>query len=118
MQIVSISFNQFSFTCVDITQTGMTFGADGTTHRDILYTARLAHLKTRSYSAEDPNTAKRSTRLLGVHPALDGSSEQSVKEWKEVLNDIASIFNDSPLAKREGPMLRVIDIFLKLSGMH
>ena len=96
----------------------MTFGADGTTHRSIHHTARHAHLKTRDYSADDPAAIKRSTRLLGVHPALDGSSEQSVKEWKEVLTDIANIYNQSPLAKRDGNLLRVIDIFIKLSGMH
>ncbi len=71
----------------------MTFGADGTTHRSIHHTARHAHLKTRDYSADDPAAIKRSTRLLGVHPALDGSSEQSVKEWKEVLTDIANIYH-------------------------
>src|SRR6266487_2756163 len=94
----------------------MTFGADGTMHRNVGYAAQHVHLKTESYS-EDANP-QRSTHLLGVQSTLDGSSEQSVIEWKECLENIAEIYNKSPLAKRKGHLLRVIDIFVKLSGMH
>ena len=96
----------------------MTFGADGTMHRDINYNARHVHLKTESYGGEGSNATKQSTRLLGVHSALDGSSEESVKAWKELLGGIADIYNQSPLGKRTGHLLRVVDIFVKLAGMH
>jgi hypothetical protein len=96
----------------------MTFGADGTTHRSINYNARHAHYKTEAYSADDNNTPEQKTRLLGVHSALDGSSEQSIQAWKELLSNIADIYNQSPLAKRTNNLLQTIDIFIKLRGMH
>src|SRR5436190_13929902 len=98
--------------------TGMTFGADGTMHRNIGYAARHAHLKTESYSEEDAGPMQQKTCLLGVNSTLDGSSEQSVKEWKETLSNIAEIYNASPLGKSENHLLRVIDIFVKLTGIH
>ena len=92
----------------------MTFGADGTTHRNINYNAQHAHYKTEAYSVNGTNTIERKTRLLGVHSALDGSSEQSIKAWKNLLDNIANIYNQSPLAKHTDNLLRTIDIFMKL----
>ncbi len=85
---------------------------------DVNYNAWHVHLKTESYGGEGGNATKQSTRLLGVHSALDGSSEESVKAWKELLGGISDIYNQSPLGKRTGHLLRVIDIFVKLAGMH
>ena len=96
---------------------GMTFGADGTTHRSINYNSRHVHYKAQSYSDDSAGT-KQTTRLLGVHSSLDGSSEESVKSWKELLGGIAEIYNQSPLGKRTNHLIRVIDIFVKLIGMH
>jgi hypothetical protein len=97
---------------------GMTFGADGTTHRKIAYDARHVHLQAESYGEGTDAPLQQQTCLLGVHSALDGSSEESIKSWKNVLGDIAHIYNQSPLGKRTGPLLRVVDIFVKLAGMH
>ncbi len=97
---------------------GMTFGADGTTHHSINYTARHVHLKTQAYGDTGGAVYKQSTCLLGVHSALDGSSEESVKAWKETLGGVAEIYNKSPLGGRSGNLLHVIDIFVKLAGMH
>src|ERR1700722_8827987 len=95
----------------------MTFSADGTAHRSINYNARHANLKVESYSTEG-SEIDHATRLLGVHSTLDGSSEQSVKAWKKLLSNIAEVYNDSPLGKRSGHLLRTVDIFVKLAGMH
>src|SRR6266487_1618182 len=69
----------------------MTFGADGTTHRNINYDARHVHYKVKSSTDED-GTSQQKTRLLGVQSTFDGSSEQSVKDWKDLLSNIASIY--------------------------
>ena len=61
---------------------------------------------------------KHTTWLLGVHSALGGSSEESVKAWKNLLGNIADIYNKSPLGKHAGHFLRVVDIFVKLARMH
>src|SRR5204862_1764949 len=95
----------------------MTFGADGTTHNSINYNSRHVHYKAQSYS-DDSTGTKQSTRLLGIHSSLDGSSEESVKSWKKLLSGIAEIYNESPLGKCTNHLLRVIDIFVKLTGMH
>src|SRR5579859_293401 len=95
----------------------MTFGADGTMHRNINYNVRHANLKVESYSTDEGAATNHKTRLLGVHSALDGSSEQSIKSWKKLLGDITEIYNQSPLAKRTGCLLQVMEIFIKLAGM-
>ena len=96
----------------------MTFSADGTAHRSINYTSRHVNLQAESYATDHNSEKKHTTRLIGVHSALDGSSEESIKSWKELLGNIANIYNASPFGKREGHLLRVIDIFVKLNGMH
>ncbi len=110
-------FVSYSNSCLTNWFLGMTFGADGTTHRSINYNSRHVHYKAQSYSGDDTGT-KQHSRLLGVHSSLDGTSEESVKSWKELLDGIAEIYNQSPLGKRTGHLLRVIDIFVKLTGMH
>ena len=37
---------------------------------------------------------------------------------KETLNEIAEMYNQSPLGKRSGNLSRVMDFFVKLAGMH
>ena len=98
---------------------GMTFSADGTTHRAINYTSRHVNLKAESYKSNSQGTGtEQATHLIGVYSALDGSSTESVKAWKDLLGNIADIYNQSPLGKHAGHLLRVVDIFVKLVGMH
>ncbi|HEY1870913.1 MAG TPA: hypothetical protein VGG71_07635, partial [Chitinophagaceae bacterium] len=97
----------------------MTFSADGTTHRNINYASRHVNLQAESYSADSQDMEMgHATRLIGVHSTLDGSSEESVKAWKNLLGNITDIYNQSPLGERAGYLLRVVDIFVKLTGMH
>ena len=57
------------------------------------------------------------TRFLGLQTSLDGSSEQAVNDWDDELQNIADIFNNSPLALESDNFLRLVEIFVKLSGM-
>ena len=95
---------------------GVTFSADGTTHRNINYNSRHINLKVEDYGAND-GSQKRATRFLGVMSSLDGTSEQSLKDWDNALATIADIFNRSPMGKQYGQLLRTVDIFSKLAGM-
>ena len=54
---------------------------------------------------------KHATCLIGVHSALDGTSKESVKSWKNLLKDITDVYNQSPLGQHAGHLLQVIDIF-------
>ena len=96
----------------------MTFSADGTMHHSINYNARHAHLKVESYSTDQLEKAVHVTRFLGIHFTIDGSSEHSVKSWKELLDNMNEIYNASPLAKRTGNFVRTVDLFVKLAGMN
>ena len=57
------------------------------------------------------------THFLGLQTSLDGSSEQSVNDWNDELQNIADIFNDSPLAQNSDSFLQLVEIFVKLSGI-
>jgi hypothetical protein len=81
---------------------GMTFSADGTMHRSINYNSRHVHLKAESYSSDQPEASVHVNRSLGLHSAIDGTSEHSVKSWKELLDNITDVYNSSPLAKCTG----------------
>ena len=71
-----------------------------------------------SQTPDGSKTKKHVTRFLGVHSVLDGTSEQSVKAWKQTLSKIAEIYNQSPPKERTGNLLRVVDLFVKLAGMN
>ena len=59
-----------------------------------------------TYAADDEDTQmKHATRLIGVHSALDGTSKESVKSWKNLLKDITNVYNQSPLGQHAGHLL-------------
>ena len=93
----------------------MTFSGDGTTHRGIQFYARHANYAVESMAPDGGKIKKDVTQFLGVQSALDGTSEHSVKAWKETLSKVAAIYNQSPLQKHTGHLLRVVDIFVKLA---
>ena len=77
------------------------------------------NLEADSYSADAVSEVKQHVqRFLGIQSSVDGTSEQAIKDWDETLKKIIRIFNNSPLAHRTGHMLRLVDIFVKLLGMH
>ena len=84
-----------------INLTGLTFSADGTSHKNLNYNSRHAN-----YLVTDKNGNKvHVTRFLGLQTSLDGSSEQAVNDWDDELQNIADIFNDSPLAQESDNFL-------------
>ena len=94
----------------------MTFSADGTGHRNINYNSRHVNLKAEEYNGTDGNP-KQVTHFLGVMPSLDGTSEQSIKDWERTLMTITDIFNQSPMGKKYGQLAHTVDFFAKLAGM-
>ncbi len=97
---------------------GMTFSADGTSHRSINYNSRHVHLLAEDYSNPDNNIQERATRSFGIKSSRDGSSEEAIADWEATLKNITNIYNDSPLAKRTGSILTFIKLIIKLTGMN
>jgi hypothetical protein len=95
----------------------MTFSADGTAHRSINYNSWHVNLTAEDYSS-DSNKPEKVTRFLGIQPSLDGSSVESLKDYDTILKTVVDLFNCSPFGKRIGNLLRVVDILIKLVGMH
>jgi len=95
----------------------MTFSADGTAHRSINYNSRHVNLSAENYTSNSGKTEK-VTRFLGIQPSLDGSSAESLKDYDKILKTVVDLFNRSPFGKRSGNLLRVVDVLVKLVGMH
>jgi len=92
---------------------GLTLSADGTGHKNLNYNSRHANYLVTNKDGDKVHV----TRFLGLQTSLDGSSEQAVKDWDDELQNITDIFNDSPLAQESGSVLRLVEIFVRLTGM-
>ncbi|KAF8800550.1 hypothetical protein BYT27DRAFT_7262712 [Phlegmacium glaucopus] len=92
----------------------VTFGSDGTGHKNLNYNSRYAHYKVRDVDGEQAQV----TCFLGLQRSLDGSSEQAMRDWNDQLQKIFDIYNDSPLAKEQSSFTRLINVYSKLAGMH
>ncbi|KAF8803896.1 hypothetical protein BYT27DRAFT_7225810 [Phlegmacium glaucopus] len=90
----------------------VTFSADGTSHRGINYNSRHVNLKAEDYGSES-GEACRTTRFLGVQSSADGTSEESIKDMKNILGNIVDLYNRSPLGKRAGNLCQVLEILIK-----
>ncbi len=99
---------------------GMTFSADGTSHRSINYNSRHVHLQVEDYAfkSSDNNPKQQVTRTFGIQLSLDGSSEMAVADWENTLKRITQLYNESPLGKRSGSLLKFVDLLVKLMGMN
>jgi len=104
----------------EMQQTGtMTFSADGTGHHSVNYVSQHVHLMAEDYyKSPDGGARHRVTRFLGIKSTKDGSSEEAIKEWENTLNEIIGLYNQSPLAKREGVELKFIRLLTKLVGIN
>ncbi len=56
--------------------------------------------------------------FLGIQSTCTGSSEQAVKEWENTLKHITDLYNESPFGKRQGSLLKFIDLMIKLTGVN
>ncbi|KAF9476975.1 hypothetical protein BDN70DRAFT_811358 [Pholiota conissans] len=97
---------------------GMTFSADGTSHRSINYNSRHVHLLVEDYARPGDNNKQRATRTFGIQSSRDGSSEEAVADWEITLKKIVEIYNDSPLGKRSCGLLSFVNLLIKLMGMN
>jgi len=92
---------------------GRTFSSDGTGHKNLNYNFQHAN-----YLVTDKNGNKvHVTYFLGLQTSLDGSSEQAVNDWDDELQNIADIFDVSPLAQESYNFLQLVEIFVRLTGM-
>ena len=96
----------------------MTFSADGTGHRSINYNSRHVHLVVENYGSSKSNSKERVTRTFGIQSSRDGSSEEAIADWEKTLKKIVEVYNESPLGKRSGGLLKFIDLLIKLVGMN
>ncbi|KAF8815045.1 hypothetical protein BYT27DRAFT_7316373, partial [Phlegmacium glaucopus] len=92
----------------------VTFGSDGTGHKNLNYNSHYAHYKVWDADGEKAQV----THFLGLQRSLDGSSEQAMRDWDDQLQKIFDIYNDSPLAKEQSSFTRLINVYSKLAGMH
>lgn len=81
-------------------KTEITYSSDSTSHKHIEYESRIIALKVVDYTkpTEEPRWE---LRTLGVGTSVNHTSETQVNGLKQRLQEIAEIFNNSPLAKRE-----------------
>ncbi len=100
---------------------GFTISGDATTDRHVNYEARFALVRapehyspSRSYS---DSTLVPQNRFVGIESSVDHTSETQVVGWHGAFNGAAEAFNLSPLAKRDGALLDVIKLAVKLKGV-
>ena len=97
----------------------MTFSTDDTSHRSINYNSRHIHLLAEDYtSSSNTDAKKQATHFLGIQSTCTGSSEEAVKEWERALKHISDLYNESPFGKRQGSLLKFIDLMIKLTGIN
>jgi hypothetical protein len=96
----------------------MTISADGTSHRSINYNSWHVHLLVEDYTLPESNSKERVTRTFGIQSSRDGSSEEAVADWENTLKKIVDLYNESPLGKRSGSLIKFIDLLIKLVGMN
>ncbi|KAF8804555.1 hypothetical protein BYT27DRAFT_7259036 [Phlegmacium glaucopus] len=96
----------------------MTFSADGTSHHSINYNSCHVHLVVDDYTSPDSNLKQRVTRTFGIQSLRDGSSKEAIADWENILKKIIDLYNESPLGKRSGILLKYVDLLIKLAGMN
>src|SRR6266498_987399 len=99
---------------------GMTFSADGTSHCSINYNSHHVHLQIEDYAfkSSDNNPKQQATHTFGIQSSLDGSSEMAEADWENTLKRITQLYNESPVGKRPGSLLKFVDLLVKLMGMN
>ena len=63
-------------------------------------------------------TKKHVTCFLGIDASVDGSSEQAIKDYDRMFERVFKIFNNSPLGKKNGNVMRLVELYRKLAGAH
>ncbi|TFK77818.1 hypothetical protein K466DRAFT_607657, partial [Polyporus arcularius HHB13444] len=98
-----------------------TISGDATTDRHVNYEARFALVRapahyTPSTSSSDSILVPQN-RFVGVESSVDHTSETQLAGWHGAFHGAAEAFNSSPLAKRDGALLDVLQLAVKLKGV-
>jgi hypothetical protein len=91
----------------------LTASGDGTTHKNVNYEAR--HINMLVSTSDGP---KHQSRLVGVDPSIDHSSQTQAEGWKSKIQEKLDVYNRSPLAKRCHLSMQLADFFARLRGMN
>jgi hypothetical protein len=94
----------------------VTLSGDGTGHQNVNYNSRHGNMTAEDYGS-DNLTKQKCTHFFGIMSSLDNSSKESIKDWQKILGSAIDIFNQSPLGKCCGSLLRLVDILIKLYGL-
>ncbi|KAF9552336.1 hypothetical protein CPC08DRAFT_698685 [Agrocybe pediades] len=91
------------------------YSSDSTSHKHIEYESRTIALKVANYT--DPgNEPQWMLRTFGVGTSVNHTSETQVNGLKQRLEEIAEVFNTSPLATRKGLKFTPGDFAYRLIG--
>ncbi len=101
---------KLSLTFVDIT-----YSSDSTSHKHIEYECRTIALTVVDYANPHAEPTWKS-RTLGVDTSINHSSEVQVDGLRKRLQELADVFNNSPLAQREDLRFKPDDFAYRLLG--
>jgi len=93
----------------------LTYSSDSTFHRHIEYEVHTVVVQIIDYTKADMAPEWKSCSL-GIGTLTNHTSQTQVDGLRKRLEEIAKIFNESPLAKREGLIFKVNDFAYKLIG--
>lgn len=93
----------------------VTYSPDSTSHKHIEYECRTIALKVIDYSDPDAKPEWK-LRTLGIGTSVNHTSQTQVDGLRQLLEELAEIFNNSPLAKREGLRFVPDDFAYRLLG--
>jgi len=93
----------------------ITYSCDCTSHKHIEYECRTIALQVVDYSNPDAEPQWK-LRTLGIDTSVNHASQTQVDGLRQRLQELALVFNNSPLAKREGLGFKPDDFAYRLLG--
>ncbi|RDB17366.1 hypothetical protein Hypma_001834 [Hypsizygus marmoreus] len=93
----------------------ISYSSDSTSHRHIEYESRSIAVKVVDYTQPDAEPQWK-IRSLGIDTSVNHTSETQINGLHKRLAEIARIFNESPLAKREKLVFYPDDFVYRLIG--
>jgi hypothetical protein len=97
----------------------LTISGDGTTNKHINLESKHGLMVTPTYTS-DPNAPAMNTipsqRFFGINTAIDHKSETQLQGWKDLIDHMYKVYNDSPLGRRKS--LNPLEFARLVTGMH
>ena len=98
---------------------GLAISSDGTCHHSIKYNSHYVDLRAETYSTNGMMEIKEQvTCFLGICSSVDGTSEQAIKDWDTTFVKSIEVYNNSSHGQHSGTLMGLVNIFVKLLGMH